>query len=174
MIEELKKFLERTDIQEALASYNFKYIYDKLRETFSIASSATCEFTELMLSVGYNPLNYMTYVPKYFLYNSDIKEFKIPDHIKSIGDYAFGECSNLISITIPNSVTSIGEFAFSSCSNLTSITIPNSVTSIEDGAFYYCNNLETVYYSGTKEDWDKIEIDNSNEDLLNAEIIFKK
>ena len=41
----------------------------------------------------------------------------------SIGDYAFGRCSRLTSVTIPNSVTSIGDYAFFYCTGLTSITI---------------------------------------------------
>ena len=68
----------------------------------------------------------------------------IPNSITSIGDYAFGECFSLTSITIPNSVTSIGEWAFTYCESLTSITIPNSVTSIGEGAFEGCSSLTTV------------------------------
>ena len=47
----------------------------------------------------------------------------IPNSVTSIGEWAFGECSFLTSITIPNSVTSIGASVFSSCDNLTSISV---------------------------------------------------
>ena len=56
--------------------------------------------------------------------------------VKSIGDYAFYECSSLTSVTIGESVTSIGYRAFDGCSSLTSVTIPESVTSIGEDAFY--------------------------------------
>ncbi|MBO7141221.1 MAG: leucine-rich repeat protein [Prevotella sp.] len=68
----------------------------------------------------------------------------IPYGVKSIGSYAFLNCSGLTSITIPNSVTSIGTAAFYGCSGLTSVTIPNSVTSIGSYTFYNCSNLASV------------------------------
>ena len=68
----------------------------------------------------------------------------IPNSVKSIGEYAFANCSSLTSVNIPSSVTTIGEYAFSSCDGLVSIKIPESVTSIEKGAFSYCHSLTTV------------------------------
>ena len=58
--------------------------------------------------------------------------------VRSIGNFAFRDCSSLTSIQIPNSVTSIGNYAFYYCKSLTSIQIPNSVTSIGNYAFEYC------------------------------------
>ena len=45
---------------------------------------------------------------------------------------------------IPNTVTIIGDFAFGYCWNLTSITIPASVTTIESDAFWYCPDVTSV------------------------------
>ena len=75
---------------------------------------------------------------------TEITEYIVPNDVTSIGDYAFRDCSGLISVTIPNSVTSIGNGAFSGCSGLTSVTIPSSVTSISSGAFAYCKGLTSV------------------------------
>ena len=36
--------------------------------------------------------------------------------LTSIGEYAFKNCNNMVSITLPNSVTSIGKYAFETCS----------------------------------------------------------
>ncbi len=66
------------------------------------------------------------------------------EEVTIIGDCAFNDCRNLLSIEIPDSVTSIGCDAFYNCTSLTSITIPDSVTSIEDEAFFYCSSLTSV------------------------------
>ena len=87
----------------------------------------------------------------------------------------FQDCSSLKSIIIPDSVTEICLAAFWGCSSLTSITIPKSVTEISSDAFQYCSSLKDVYYTGTKEEWDKMDIKNSyngNDDLLNATIHY--
>ena len=87
------------------------------------------------------------YKRRLIVYCSKNKDYEIPNSITSIGDYAFKDCKDLISIHIPDSVTSIGYSAFSDCKNLTSIHIPDSVTSIGDSAFYGCENLTSIHIS---------------------------
>ena len=96
----------------------------------------------------------------------------LPNSVTKIFDSTFEGCVNLTSIIIPENVTSIGSGAFFRCDNLTSITIPKNVSSIGNRAFSYCNSLQTVYYTGTQEDWEKIDIGSNNEELTEANIIF--
>ena len=67
------------------------------------------------------------------------------DSVAEIGDYAFAENYEVISIEVPDTVTTIGPFAFVQCSNLTSVSIPDSVTIITSGVFQCCDNLTEVY-----------------------------
>lgn len=110
---------------------------------------------------------------------SNLTSITIPNSVISIGEETFSLCKSLTSITIPNSVTNIGVSAFRGCSGLTSITIPDSITKIEETTFFGCTGLTSIvipssitsignrafgncfalaniYYTGTKEQWDKV------------------
>ncbi|MBR6296606.1 MAG: leucine-rich repeat protein [Treponema sp.] len=80
----------------------------------------------------------------------------IPNSVTLIGNWAFKDCVRLTSVTIPNSVRKIGEEAFCRCNHLTSVTIPNSVKYIGAYAFEI-ESLRTINYTGTKEEFEKIE-----------------
>ena len=77
-------------------------------------------------------------------YGKTLSRIVVPDGVTSIGEMAFANCENLISVEIPSSVISIGSSAFSNCSGLTSIEIPSSVTIIGEKAFLGCNNITTA------------------------------
>lgn len=67
----------------------------------------------------------------------------------AIGDFAFSDCGDLISITLPPTLLSIGKYAFAHCSSLKSIDIPNSVMSIGSWTFWNCTNLTSVNLSSS-------------------------
>lgn len=141
----LKKFLSKPEVQEALKDFNIESLYNLyvvyIRDNWVGDPSI---LTQLLNTLNIDPLNYLDYIPDYFLRQSEIKSIIIPSHIKSIGHDAFTGCTSLSSVTIPDSVMNIGEAAFCDCSNLTSIIIPNNVTSIGDYAFLNCPRLTSV------------------------------
>ena len=102
--------------------------------------------TERTVTVTYKGENYYSFeeyngsvvIPELVAYNGNSYS------VTSIGEYAFSQCYDLISVEIPNSVTSIGFCAFSFCIGLTSVKIPNSITSIGSAAFGYCASLTSV------------------------------
>lgn len=65
--------------------------------------------------------------------------------LKTIGMYAFADCSSLESIDLSNSsITEIPENAFSNCTSLKTVKLPSTVTKIADDAFVNCKKLEEI------------------------------
>ncbi|MBR6046885.1 MAG: leucine-rich repeat protein [Bacteroidaceae bacterium] len=95
---------------------------------------------------------------------NEIKDFRIPEGVTTVGEYAFCNCSGLTSVLIPSSVTSISQQAFSGCNNvekliygegctktvstgLTSVSevvLPKTLQTIDANAFYNFRNLKTI------------------------------
>lgn len=98
----------------------------------------------------------------------ELDNITIPNSVKEIGGSAFSRCHGLTSINIQGGITCINDSTFLHCYRLESITIPNSVTSIDWEAFNNCINLSDVWYDGTEEEMKKINIQEMNDDLLNA------
>lgn len=111
-------------------------------------------FTELIVECGADPLEYLDNIPAYFAFNTSLyKELKIPDHIKSIGEYAFLN-AGLIRVYTGHNIESIGEGAFASNYSLKELYLDNKGTlkKIGRGAFSSCPNLEgTIIWSGIEE-----------------------
>lgn len=98
------------------------------------------------------------------------KSYSVPDGVITIEESAFADSNNLLSVAIPNGVNEIDEGTFSNCGNLESVIIPETVNFVKFLAFGNCQNLKDVYYFGTEEQWNKISVGSSNDDLLNATI----
>ena len=95
--------------------------------------------------------------------------YTIPSGVTTIANRAFMYCSNLTSVVIPEGVTRIESETFFMCSNLESISLPASINAVDFFAFFRCSKLTDVYYGGTEEDWQAIEIiGNGNEYLTGA------
>lgn len=93
-----------------------------------------------------------TVIPKSDGYSGEVKIPSIIEHsgdsfvVTTIGDGAFCDCGELISVQLPSTIRAIGNSAFSCCYSLSSITIPDSVESIGENAFQGCVGLRTVSF----------------------------
>ena len=76
----------------------------------------------------------------------DVVSVEIPEGVVSIGKGAFRDSINLKSVTLPSTLRTIGESVFSGCSSLERIVIPEGVTEIPDNAFFRCVNMEEVVF----------------------------
>ena len=112
-----------------------------------------------------------SYYTPWAQYANDIKTIIINEGMKAIGNGAFNDFYNLMSVSLPSSLTSIGERSFHYCpalttieipayvteikqyaftgSGLTSIYIPASVTAIGSSAFHNCSSLSSVTVRAT-------------------------
>lgn len=78
--------------------------------------------------------------------NEQIREVRLPDSVKIISDYAFGESISLEKINIPEGVEYIGECAFWMTA-VEEVTLPDSLKKIDSWAFAGCPFLKTVNIS---------------------------
>ena len=99
---------------------------------------------------------------------SSLEYANIPENEYYIPQEVFADCVNLKKINIPKDTWRIWIDAFRNCKSLTSITIPVGIEMIGNGAFSGCENLKKVNFSGTREQWEEMEIFADNEPLLNA------
>lgn len=77
-----------------------------------------------------------------------IKKGMISYPVTGVGDFAFENCWQLVSVTFSGSVDSIGDNAFQYCIALDTVTFSGDVRSIGFGAFESCGALDTVTFSG--------------------------
>lgn len=76
--------------------------------------------------------------------------FEEDSNLTTIGESAFEECFNLISINIQDKLTNIQKLAFWNCSNLTAINIPQTIEYIGVEAFLSCSNLQYNIHNNLK------------------------
>ena len=99
-----------------------------------------------------------------------------------IGYQAFYYCKELRKIALPPTFSEIGEAAFDFCKSLEEIRLPAGIKRIGENAFEYCNSLKKVYFDGSAEEWQRIDIESNGEPvwlggnatLYKAEKVFAK
>lgn len=106
-----------------------------------------------------------------FMGCSNLKSVTIPEGVKEIGLASFRDCTSLESIVIPEGIETIEESMFADCQSLNSVTIPASVKNIKSAAFFRIY-VKDIYYTGTKEQWEQINIEDHNDGLSNPTIHY--
>ncbi len=78
---------------------------------------------------------------------------------------------DITDVIVNDGITSIGTNSFNGCKNIKYVSIPKSVTSIKD-AFNGCTGIKEINYSGTAEDWSKIDFGSGTNPFKNAVIRY--
>ena len=145
----VKEFIEENiDLIEENTTKAWEEIYRRYINT----SKLNGELTTIFLSANINPLDYLDFIPDYYLYQADISAFTIPKSIKDIGICAFTG-SMIEDISVPEGVTIIDDYAFDNCIYLQHVELPKSLKTMGSKVFGNCSNLKEIHYSGSKEDW---------------------
>lgn len=85
----------------------------------------------------------------------------------------FSHNNAIKSVIIKDGVRAIGAYTFQSSKNLRKMEIPATLISIEDHAFNGVSNLD-VYFNGTKEQFWNIDIQDTNQGIMEARLHFLK
>ena len=101
----------------------------------------------ILEEAGISFLPYLSEVPKWAFDCSKITELVIPQNITSIGEGAYTNGRELLSVVFPSSLEKIAAWAFASCKSLKSVDIPSSVKTLGSGVFSGCSSLEVVSLS---------------------------
>ncbi len=92
---------------------------------------------------------------------SSLRKISVPEGLKELNYDTFLGCSSLAEVEIPKDAAWIKTSAFGKCDSLKSLSIPDNVIKISYGAFGLESEkapLEDIYYGGTREQWEKIEV----------------
>ena len=141
--------------------------------------------TDVTISEGMTRINYHA-----FEGCTSLENITLPSTIDSVDEWSFAGCTALESITIPENATlimwnafenctslksvdiksciTIDSDVFAGCTSLESVNLPENIQYIGYGAFGDCSSLKNVHYAGTDKQWDRVNIADDNDPLLNA------
>ena len=122
------------------------------------------------ISLDLSSATELTEIPEEAFSACRLRGLILPNSLETIGIGAF-EFNRFEEIVIPDNVKTIEDGGFMDCSALTTITLPASLTSIGASAFAG-TVLKTVNYKGTQEQWTQIKIDDYNDKLTGANIVY--
>lgn len=101
-----------------------------------------------------------------------IESVYIPESVTAISTYAFHKCTALQKAVILADTDSIPEYTFYGCSALSEITLSDSIRKIGHRAFTECADNTFVYFTGSEEAWNSMDIDFQNEALTEASEVY--
>ena len=82
-------------------------------------------------------------IPYLFYENTSLTVTTLP-HVKTIGDWAFANCTKLATLNLGDAITKIGNSAFRECNSITKLTFPNTLNTIGSNAFNGCTSVTEI------------------------------
>ncbi|MCM1306587.1 MAG: leucine-rich repeat domain-containing protein [Bacteroides sp.] len=94
-----------------------------------------------------------------------LKKVIVADGTERIEPYAFANCTALETVVFGNGMQDLFGAVFDGCTALKSVVLGSGIETIWEEALSGCSSLDAIYYKGTAEDWDNIDIQAGNESL---------
>ena len=117
--------------------------------SYTVTGIGTCDdFEHLIIPSTYKGLPVTGIGDRAFEYKI-LEKVTLSEGIKTVGDSAFSQCTDLEQIYLPEGLVSIGNTAFLNCRELRRVLIPNSVTNMGAGVFMDCTSLSDITLSGS-------------------------
>ena len=143
--------------------------------------SMVSNFTETLLGANIRPLEYLTYIPDFYLYRTSIPfkylELDTPNtplhhvgtlafafinsleevnlNVLNVNASAFLYCKSLREVTLKETIV-IDAQAFSVCEKLEKVRLPATLKKIRHAAFKGDTSLKEVVFEGTQSQWKQI------------------
>lgn len=100
-----------------------------------------------------------------------LEKLEISDNVKTIGERAFSMAA-LKELRLPHELTVLPQYCIGSMRKLEKLYIPKSLTTIGNVACTFFDVMPTIYYEGTEDDWNSIEIGSMNADFSSLDFVY--
>lgn len=111
--------------------------------------------------------NTIVEIGEYAFYRTDYQSIELPSGVKNIDEYSFSYMYQLEKITFNNDILVLSSYAFLGCTKLKSVILPKSLIQMSSLAFFEAC-VESVYFKGTKEEFDAISNNSVNKQVSSA------
>lgn len=126
------------------ASEGLTFILNDDQNSYSLTHIGTCTDQNIVIPAYYNGKPVTMIGDGAFRQQRNIVSITIPEGVLNIGSGAFRECSSLATVTIPSTVTTLGKYAFYECKSLSSVALSSNLTAIEEYTFHSCISLKKI------------------------------
>jgi hypothetical protein len=136
--------------------FNIMGLSDCPSGTFGAGDALTWEVCEGRLTIGgvgvMPDYGAPGHTAPWYAYRADVEAVVVESGVRSIGAWAFADCSRVVSVALPGSVTSIGQGAFIDCPRLTTIEVAadNPSYSSEAGVLFTKSKATIIQYPAAK------------------------
>lgn len=127
-----------------IPSQGLEYTLNDDGASYTVTGIGTCTDTSIGIPSEYNGLP-VTAIGEFAFSNcTSLVSVEIGSSVLWIWMGAFAYCTSLIDVWFGSSLELIGQDSFAGCTSLTNVEIPNSVTSVAPFAFGRCTSLRNI------------------------------